>query len=285
MGIGQIVGGANARVDGVDGAKATRAGWHVATDAGQQHNQRHLAHIGRFAAHVRPGDDLQARVGVEPRVVGNEGAAGGLGQPRFDHRVAAGVDVDARLGHKLRRAPVQGQRALGQAGQHVQRRQRLCQLGQCRHMRLQRVQHLLVQPFFACQRAFVGRQGLVFKGFQFRRGEALGVFQRLAAAVVGGHFAGLALRHLYIEAMHFVELHAQVADAGAGFFARFQIQQKAVAVGLDGAQRVQLGIKARRNDAAVAHQGRRLGVYRRLQQGGAGRRRLHIGKYLGQIGL
>ena len=35
----------------------------------------------------------------------------------------------------------------------IQRRQRLCQAGEGRHMRLQRVQHLLVQPFLARQRA------------------------------------------------------------------------------------------------------------------------------------
>jgi hypothetical protein len=37
--------------------------------------------------------------------------------------------------------------------------------GSDRHVRLQGVQQLLVQPFFARQRALLGAQGLVFKRF------------------------------------------------------------------------------------------------------------------------
>jgi hypothetical protein len=44
--------------------------------------------------------------------------------------------------------------------------------------------------------------------------------------------------------MHLVELHPQVGDAGAGAFARFQVEQEVVAVVLDGAQLVELGVKA-----------------------------------------
>lgn len=78
----------------------------------------------------------------------------------------------------------------------------------------------------------------------------------------------------------------QIGDAGAGFFARFQVEQKGIAVGLDGARNSSVfGIEAGGDDAAVAHQ--RSGFFRdgALQQGGGSSRRLQICQYLSQIGL
>jgi hypothetical protein len=102
----------------------------------------------------------------------------------------------------------------------------------------------LVEPLLAGQRALLRAQGLVFKGLELGRDEALGVLQRLAAAVVVGHLVELALRDLDVEAVHLVELHPQVGNAGARAFAGFQVEQEAVAVGLDGAQFVQFGVEA-----------------------------------------
>ncbi|MNV30376.1 hypothetical protein D3C71_1216400 [compost metagenome] len=251
--VGQVVGRADAGVDGVDGPQAATGGGHVAADAGQQHDERDLPHVGRFTAHVGAGDDLHARVGVEARVVGDEAAAGCLGQTGFDHGVAAAFDLDAGLGHKLRRAPVQRERAFGECAQHIQRGQRLRQAGEGGHVGLQLVEDLFVQPLLAGQGTLVGRQGLVLEGFQLGGDEALGVFQRLATAVVVGHTVEVAAGHFDIEAVHLVELHAQVGDAGARLLAGFQIQQKGIAVGLDGAQLVQLGVKAVGDHTAVAH--------------------------------
>ncbi len=144
------------------------------------------------------------------------------------------------------------------------------------------VQHLLVQPFFAGQGALLGAQGLVFKGLEFGGDEALGVLEGLAAAVVVGHLVGLALRDLNVEAVHLVELHAQVGDAGAGAFAHFEVEQKAVAVVLDGAQFVELGIEAGGDHAAFAHQAGGLAVNGAGQQGGATGGGLQIGRNISQ---
>src|SRR5665811_2598984 len=54
------------------------------------------------------------------------------------------------------------------------------------------------------------------------------------------------------EAVHLVELHAQVGDAGAGFFTPLQVKQKTIAIGLNGAQFVQLGVKTAGDHAAAA---------------------------------
>ncbi len=283
--VGQVVGGANAGVDGVNRPQAAAGGGHMAAHAGQQHDQRHLPHVGRFTAHVGAGDDLHARVGVQPRVVGDEGAARCFSQARFDHGVAAAFDFDAGLGHELRRAPVQRERAFGQRAQHIQRGKGLRQPGELGDVGLKLVKHLLVQPFFAGQGALVGRQGLVFKGFQLGRDEALGVFQRLAAAVIFGHLVEVAAGHFNIEAVHLVELHAQIRNAGARLLARFQVEQEGVAIGLDGAQLVQFGIEAAGDHAAVAHQ--RGGFFGNgtLQQCRAFWGRLQVSENLGQIGL
>ena len=137
--VGQVVGRADAGVDGVNRPQPAGAGRHMAADAGQQHDHRHLAHVGGFTAHIGAGDDLHALLGAQVRVIGNEAAPAGLGQPRLHHRVAPGGDVQAGLAHKLRCAPVQRQRAFGQGAQRVQRGQRAGQPGQRRHRRLQLV--------------------------------------------------------------------------------------------------------------------------------------------------
>ena len=128
-------------------------------------------------------------------------------------------------------------------------------------------------------------QRLVLKGFELWRDEALGVFERLAAPVVVGHLVDLALGDFDKEAVHPVVLHPQVGNAGAGFFAALQAQQKAVAVGLDGAQLVQLGVKAVGNHAAVAHQRGWLGRDGLQQQLGRAGRRRQLRRNLSQIGL
>ncbi len=43
----------------VDRAEARAPRGHIAADIGQQRDQRGLAHEGRFAAHIRAGDQQQ----------------------------------------------------------------------------------------------------------------------------------------------------------------------------------------------------------------------------------
>jgi hypothetical protein len=107
---------------------------------------------------------------------------------------------------------------------------------------------------FQRQRAFVGGQRLVFEGLELGRDVALGVLQGLPAAVVVGHLFGVGVGDLDVEAMHLVVLDLEVGDAAAFALARFELDQEGAAVVLDGAQLVELGVVARRDDAAVAQQ-------------------------------
>ena len=182
-------------------------------------------------------------------------------------------DLDARMRDEARRVPVQRVGAFGQRAQRIERRDRARQPAQRRDVRLQRIEQLLVQPLFARQRPVLRRQRLVLECLQLGRDEALGVLQRLPATVVVGHFPQGALRHLYIEAVHAVELHPQVRNARALALGDLQFQQEFVAVLADRAQFVQFGIVAGRNDAAIAHQCGRLRLDRDRQQIGAARRR------------
>ncbi len=54
---GQVIRRADAGKDAIDGPDLHLLRRDVAADIGQQRNQRGLAHIGTFTAHVRPGDD------------------------------------------------------------------------------------------------------------------------------------------------------------------------------------------------------------------------------------
>ena len=144
----------------------------------------------------------------------NEPAAG-LVEARLDDRMAPALDLDARLRDELGPAPLQRDRALGQRRKRIDRGQRARQRRQRREVRLQRVEHLLVQQLLARKRSFLRRQRLVLESLQLRRDVALGVLHRLPAPVVGRYLVDLALRDLDVEAVHAVVLNAQVVDAGA----------------------------------------------------------------------
>ena len=279
--VGHVVGGANAGVDGVNRPQAAARGGHVAAHAGQQHNQGDLPHVGGLAAHVGAGDDLHFLLAQQAAVVGDEAAAARLIQARFHHGVAALGNVNAGFPRELGRGPVQRQGAFGQGAQRVEGGQCRGQPTQCGNVGLQLVQQLVEQPFFTGQGAVLRGQGLVFKGFELGGDVTLGVFQGLAAAVVVGHLAGLALADFDEKAMHLVELHLEVGNAGAGALAAFQVEQKRVAVGLDAAQLVQVRVAAVVDDAAVADQCGRLVQQKPPQQVGAASRGLQIGKNSG----
>ena len=91
----------------------------------------------------------------------------------------------------------------------------------------------------------------VFKGFQFRRDEAFGVFKGLPALVVGRCLFGLGFGQFNVKAVNAVELNFECGQTGTFAFLGFQIQQKFVAMVLNAAQFVQFGMKTVVDDIAV----------------------------------
>ena len=239
---------------------------HIGAHAGEQSNHSNLAHVGGFAAHIGAGDDLHARFGVQVCVVGHEGFVHDLCQARFNNRMTAACNLNTRLGDERGRAPVEGERALGQSAERVKCGQRSSGFGERFQVRLELIEHLLVEKFLAREGSLLGRQCLVFKGFQLGCDESLGIFQGLAAAVVIRHFAHLALRDFDEKAMHFVVLDAKIGDTCALALAGFEVEQEGVAVGLNAAQLIKLHIKASIDHIAITHQGRWLGQDRSEQK-------------------
>ena len=89
----EIVGSTDAGEDAVHRPDGGRSRRHVAAGAGEQHDERGLTHVGRFAAHVGAGDDEHALLVVQLKVVGHKGFA----QRLAHHRVPTAADGKAGL--------------------------------------------------------------------------------------------------------------------------------------------------------------------------------------------
>ena len=92
---------------------------HVGAGLGEQDDQGVLAQEGRFAAHVRAGDQPQPRVFGQGAIIGDEARAARL-QRLLDHRMAARLDLEAGLLVEARPAPAALGGALGQRGGDVE---------------------------------------------------------------------------------------------------------------------------------------------------------------------
>ena len=158
----EIVGSADTGEHAVERAEDATVGRHVTADVGEQGDQRDLAHVGRFAAHVGAGDQQQAAVLGEPAVVGDEGF-GAVGHLALDHRVTAAGHGQPGFRGKFRLAPVALQGRVGKAGQQVELGDGAGDGLQGRHGRQQFVEDRLVEQLFAGQRAFLRRQRLVLE--------------------------------------------------------------------------------------------------------------------------
>ena len=84
--------------------------------------------------------------------------------------------------------------------------------------------------------------GFVF--LQLRRGETLGVDQRLFAFVIGGREMQVGLRDFDVVAKDRVELNLKRADAGALAFALFDLREVLLAVAREDTKFVESGVNA-----------------------------------------
>ena len=115
---GQVIRCAHAGIDAVHHADLRRPCRHIGADLRHQHNQRHLAHVGGFARHVRAGDDgdLVFRLVQEGVVCHKQG----VGEHLFHHRVAAILNVNLTGKVDVRPAVVLLERHRGKTGVQVQ---------------------------------------------------------------------------------------------------------------------------------------------------------------------
>ena len=121
---GKVVRCANAGKDGIHDAHMTAGRWDEGADLCHQGDKGVLAHIRRFACHIRASDDETAVSGaVEPGIVGDEEAAF---QHLLDHRVAALGDGQLVAVIHHRAAVVVFSGHLRQCRQHVQLGHSIC---------------------------------------------------------------------------------------------------------------------------------------------------------------
>ncbi len=122
----QLVVGANTSEDAIHQTNPGRRRRHVAADLGHQGDQRHLPQIGRFTAHVRPGDDLDKRAVGEISVVGHKPFATRhprhqtVAQRSLNDRVTAILDMEFGAVRQLRTDVVVEGGNLGQRCGHIQ---------------------------------------------------------------------------------------------------------------------------------------------------------------------
>ena len=86
----QIIAGTDACQNAINRPDFCCACRHIAADMRQQNNKRILPHIGRFTAHIRPGDNQHAAVFIKLQIIGLERFAA----YRFHHRMPAALDMN-----------------------------------------------------------------------------------------------------------------------------------------------------------------------------------------------
>ena len=247
-----VVRRADAREDAVDDRDLRVLRRHERPNLCQQRQQRRLPQIGGLAAHVRTRQDHQLpRCAIEIDVVRHERIRG----EALDHRMTGiGGDelvaiMDVRLGE------VRDRGRLGEAGEHVERRQRTRGVLDARRFRRHRRAQRLEDRQLALENPLVGAEHLLLVFFQRRRREALAAGNRLLALVIRGRRVQVRLRDLDVVAEDAIETHLQRADAGPLALALLHLRDHLTAGAADRLQLVELGIDAVAREAAVAGEG------------------------------
>src|SRR5882672_2237675 len=100
------------------------------------------------------------------------------------------------------------------------------------------IQQGLVQFLLARQGLVARTQDLVLEGFQFRRDESFGGFDRLAPQEVRWNFPGLTAVHLDEKPLHPIEAQLQAGETGALALSGFEIEQELLSIATQEAQLV-----------------------------------------------
>ncbi|MNV17170.1 hypothetical protein D3C71_1079530 [compost metagenome] len=113
---GQIVRRPNTGEDAIDWADLHALCRNVAADISQQGDQRSLAHVGTFTAHIRAGNDQHPTLGRQVKRVSNKR----LVEHLFNHWMTPFADTNTGLIAECRASVVQRVCAFCQVHQHVQ---------------------------------------------------------------------------------------------------------------------------------------------------------------------
>ena len=244
-----IVAGPNTRKDAVYRANGRVPRRNEGACLGHEDQDCDLAHVRRFAGHIRTRNDQYLVVLViEGYVVWHKKL---ITQEFFDNRVAAVVDSDAVV--------------TVQAGPHVavivSRRGEAAQAvylgngpGRSLHGR-----NILLYGFtdfpkelvFQGEHPFLAGENLDFKFLQLRRNIAFGIDQGLFAHVIVRHRFRIGVGNFEIvtEDLRIADFHL---NARLFLFPFFHFLEEGVAVGSNGTDFIEIGVKAVADNAAIA---------------------------------
>ena len=259
----QIVGGADAAEQPVHRADPRRLRRHEAADLRQDGDQRVLSQEGRFAGHVRAGQQPVPLLAFQHAIIADEAFARRL-QRRFHHRMATAGDGELRTFRHFRAdiAVVDGQ--LGQRRGHIQPGDGAGGQGDGVGMGRHLADQVAEQRQLHRQRLVGGAGEFLFQLAQFHRGETHRARHGLAMdeILVGQQLVAVIGRDLDEIAQHIVVLDLQAGNPGLLLVARLQPGDQPAALVAQGAQLVQLRRIARRDEAAIARQHRQIGRQR-----------------------
>ena len=184
---------------------------------------------------------------------------------RVEHRMPAGDDVEHGLGHDRRPHIVSRSRQVGQARQDVDLRKRRCRrldaLGRRSHRFAQLDEQVVLQVF----RLLLGREHFFLVLLQLGRDVPLGVLERLLADEVAGDLLALGVGDFQVVAEDRVESDLHRRDAGAAHRLGLVRGDPLLAAFGQLALRVELGVEAAANEAAVAGHKRAIVRQRRFE--------------------
>ena len=159
---------------------------------------------------------------------------------------------------EFRPGVVPGAGELGEGGEDVELRQRRGGGAEARGSGRHLPAHLGEELPLEFGDLLFRREHLALVLLELRRGEALGVHQRLLALVVGRRSRQVRLRDFDVVAKDVVEAHLERTDAGAPALARLHLGDVLLAVAAQAAELVELGVVARADGARVGERGGRV---------------------------
>ena len=195
----QVVGRADARENPVDQPELHRLGRNERSHLREHHQQRSLPDVGRFAGHVRPGDQHHAvAVAVEQTVVRHEFLA--AGHRGVEHRVPPALDDQPVVLENAGPVVVVKPGTFGQAQQCVDVGERVGGVLDAARETEREFAQFLKKLVFERAGLFLGAEDFAFQLFQFRGDEPLGVHEGLLADVILRHGGEIGFADLDIVA-------------------------------------------------------------------------------------
>src|SRR2546425_2372539 len=226
----------------------------------QDHDQRGLAQIGGFAAHVRPGDEQNLLpFGFETNVVRDEALAA-LPQQFFYDRMAPADDEQFTFIAKGRTHITAIGGELREGGQYVEFGDGGGRAAQARGFGGNGSTDFSEELPLEFKDALVGGKNFPFVFLQFRRSETLGIDERLLTFEIRRNEMQIGFGNLDVVAEHLVKANLERGNARALAFALFHRGDDLLAVPAQTADFVKFRVVARADYAGFAGlRGRLLG--------------------------